>query len=128
MAGMTIPLFTKRAFTFSATTTTPVVKAVDVSHYTEGALIVRVHGGTIDAGSIAVRARTTAPSPEDPAVDFVSTSNVAVVTLSTGLGSGDLGVGALSANFGGFLRVDVVGTYSSGTLSATLSAELVVKA
>lgn len=127
MSGMTIPLFTKRTFTFADTMTVPVVKAVDVSHYTEGSLIVRVHGGTIDAGSIAVRARTTAPSPEDPSVDFVSTSNAAIVTLTTA-SSGDLGTGALSSDFGGFLRVDVVGTYVSGTLTATLSAELVVKA
>lgn len=128
MAGMIIPLFTKREFSFSADTTVPVVKVVDVSQYTEGSLIVRTHDATISAGSIVVRARTTAPCAEDPSQDFIDTSSdVATVTLTTTASTGELGRGSLSSNFGGFLRIEVEGNYTSGTLDATISADLVVK-
>jgi hypothetical protein len=125
---MTIPLFTKRQYSFTADTTVPVVKAVDVSQYTEGALVVRVHEASISAGSLVVRARTTAPSPEEPSTDFYLTTDAAVVTFTSAAAAGDLGRGALSSDFGGFLRIEVHADWSSDTIQATLSADLVVKA
>ena len=76
MAGVSMNLLSKREFNFdSGSGTVTVLKAVDVTPYTEGVLLVRVHAADIaGSSSMQVRARTTAPSTEDPSVDFVYTT------------------------------------------------------
>lgn len=131
---MTIPLFTKRVFEFGGSHTQVAVKAVDVSQYTEGVVLVRVHANDISAGTgtIDVMARMTAPSSDEPDTDFVrdgSSEEKAKATVDENSAAGDLEVGALSSDFGSFLRIDLDGTMgTSGTVKATLSADLVVKA
>lgn len=129
MAGTTIPLFTKRQVSFAASGTITQVKAVDVSQWTEGVILVRVHAHDVGTGSsIDVRARTTAPSADEPDTDFVNdASDVAKATVGTD-SSIKLYSDAFSSDFGGALEIALVGTKGAGNCTATLSAELVVKA
>ncbi len=133
MAGMVIPLWNKKSFNFNnltaGTTETHVaVKAVAVEKYREAMLIVRAHTRDIVNGSskIEIIAFTTAPSGEDPAVDFVSTTASGTAAITNGSTS-TVATVSLS-NFGGFLRINVMGTrVTSGNCTADLSAEIVVK-
>jgi hypothetical protein len=133
MAGSLIPVFNKRDFTFTATTTVGLVaaKAIPVDDYTEGTLLVRVHSGTLTgSNTIVLKVRSTAPTAEDPAVDFVVTaSDLAVATVSSTATTGTLLRTPFTAGFGGYVRVEVWANYPSGTsCTAVLSAELSVKA
>lgn len=133
MAGTSIPLWNKRTFNFNnltaGTTETQVaVKAIGCERYREGLLIVRAHTRDIvNAGSkIEVVAYTTAPSPEDPSVDFVFATAAGTASLANG--STTIVASAALANFGAFLRIIVIGTrVTSGNCSADISADLVLK-
>lgn len=133
MAGTSIPLWNKKSFNFNnltaGTTETHVaVKAVASEKYREALLIIRAHTRDIVNASskIEVIAFTTAPSPEDPSVDFVSTTASGTATIANG--STSVVATVALANFGGFLRFNVMGTrVTSGNCTADLSAELVLK-
>jgi hypothetical protein len=142
MAGTTITLFPKRTFTFTnmvgsgQTLEVPIIKALDVTEWIQGTLIVRVHSATITtAGStIDVLLKNTAPTPEDPSLDFlvVPTSAVATATVNTTVAGNDpcIVVAQLSSGFANMLQVSVLGTQatSSTTITASLSAFLVMRA
>lgn len=71
MSGRVVHLFSLRQFDFSDVTASqnveiPIAKALDVSQYTEGKLVVRVHTNSISGGSITVNTYITAPSAEEP--------------------------------------------------------------
>jgi hypothetical protein len=133
MAGTTIPLWNKRSFNFNNLTAGTseshvAVKAISVERYREGQLIVRAHTRDIVNASsmIEVVASTTAPSAEDPSVDYVFTTASGTATIDDG--STTVVASANLSNFGGFLRISVMGTrISTGNCSAELSAELVLK-
>jgi hypothetical protein len=134
MSGTIIPLFSRRNFTQTAGITTPeiiLVKAVDVSKYTQGVLIVRAHTWTAGgaAPTISVIARNTAPSMEDSARDFVITASAVATGSVTGLTITDkLVMTTLTANFAGMLQISVqVATPGAATINADLSAELVMR-
>jgi hypothetical protein len=131
MSGTVVNLFNKRPYTFASGGTVLAVKAVDVSQFTEASLAVRVHDNNMGGSStVVVRTRVTLPSPEDPAVDFVAAvadACTTVVTVSTGLADGTLLRAVVPVNFGGYLRVEVVGTVSGGACDAVISADLVGK-
>ena len=138
MAGQIIPLFSRRTFDFSKlqgsqTIPVPIVKAVDVSQYTQATLEVRVHSMTISGGSAYIRVKlyTTAPSAEDPGRDFVYGSAVATTSnLSSSNTAPTLLVAQVSSGFGGMLAVAVEGEQPGSpvvSLTADLSAQLVVK-
>ena len=128
MAGQVIPILSKVSYDYASGTGEAVlIKAVPVAGYTEGALLVRVHSGSFGAGSsIALVAQTTAPSREDPAVDFLNTTPVCTATVNTST-AGTLVKATLASGFGGFLQIKVVGTLSTGPCTAVISAELSVK-
>jgi hypothetical protein len=113
----------------------PLVKALDVTEWTQGTLIVRVHSAVISSASskIEVLLKTTAPTPEDPALDFleVPASAVATATVDTTVAGNDpcIVVAQLSSGFGSMLQVSIRATQatSSTTLTAVLSAFLVVR-
>jgi len=131
MAGMIIPLFTKREFDFTnGTATIVVVKSVDTSRYTEGVLNLRVHSNSTTAGTgtIAAHAKSIALTGEDPVLDFIDGTTLATASMTQSMLAGTLVRGALSSGFGGSLQITIVGSKgSSATVKATLSAELVLK-
>lgn len=133
MAGVIIPLWNKKSWNFDNLTagtseTHVAVKALSSERYTEGLIVVRAHTRDIVNASskIEVVAFTTAPSSEDPAVDFVSTTASGTATVANGSTTTVATVGL--SGFGGFLRIHVIGTrVSSGNCKADLSADLVLK-
>lgn len=131
VAGMIVPLFTKREFDFSnGTATVVVVKSVDASRYTEGVLNVRVHSNssTSGTGTISGHAKSIALTAEDPALDFIDGATLATASMTSSTAAGTLLRGSLGAGFGGALQITIVGNKgTSVTLRATLSAELVLK-
>jgi hypothetical protein len=130
VAGTTIPLISRRTYNFdNGSATIVVAKAVNVVQWTSGLLVVRVHSASIGtSSSVKVSLFKTAPSAEDPATDFEDTSSaVASAGPSAGAGAGELETAALSSGFGGFLQVSVVGTLSTASCIAEISAELVLK-
>ena len=132
MAGVIIPLFTKRDFDFSnGTATVVVVKSVDTSRYAEGILNLRVHTNTISGtggGTIAAHAKAIALTAEDPVLDFIDGTTLAAASIATGTLVGSLVRGPLTTGFGGALQITVVGSKgTSAIVRATVSAELVLK-
>ena len=108
------------------------VKTQDVRGFREGTLLVRVHAYTIAQADakFEVRARTTAPSQEDPLRDYLSSSaDLASITINNTLTAPTLLKAGLGSNFGSFLRVYLRGTQGAvwSTLSVTVSVELVLK-
>lgn len=132
MAGMIVPLFTKREFDFSNGTATVVaVKSVDTSRYTEGVLNLRVHSNSSTAattGTISAHAKSIALTAEDPTLDFLDATTIATASMTSNTAAGTLLRGALATGFGGSLQITIVGLKgTSTTLRATVSAELVLK-
>ena len=140
MSGTTISLFSRREFDFSQVrggrcVEVMLIKAVDASQWTSGTLEVRVHDRSISGpgAAICVLAYTTAPTAEDPAVDFVDTSRpVASVAIddSDERSPPALATATLTPGFGGMLAIVVRGQQAPipvDTLSAELSASLTLK-
>jgi len=131
--GIVTPLWNKKSFNFNNLTagtseTDVAVKTVACERYREGLLIVRAHTRDIVNASskIEIVAYTTAPTAEDPSVDFVFTTASGTATVANG--STSVVASVALANFGAFLRILVVGTrVTSGNCSADLSADLVLK-
>jgi hypothetical protein len=127
-----IPILTEREYDLtslvaSANVEVVLVKALDVTAYRSGTLLVRLHAATWGAGSptAAVKALMTAPSVDDPSRDFVDGSAKATCTLSSAA-AGDLVKDDLDAGFGSHLRIvlDVTQGSPADTLVFTISAEI----
>jgi hypothetical protein len=103
-------------------------QAIDVSQYTAGVLVVRVHSGTVaGTASVAIAAKITQPTPEDPARDFVVAAAVATATVATGVAPTVARV-SLGTDFGSMLQISATHNANSGaSFSLDLSAELVMK-
>jgi hypothetical protein len=135
---MKIPILTERLYDFSnlgsgAQSDVVLVKALDVTAYRSGTLQVRVHDADYgpNAPTLEVVAYMSCPSTDDPSQDFVGDAK-ATVTLkdaTTTVAAGELGQDDLAASFGSHLRIVLEATQSDpfDTLSATISAELVLK-
>jgi hypothetical protein len=138
MSGTIIPIMAKRTLDLSNTTANltnevVLVKAVDVSQWTEGELYVRVHGGSITGSATCqVIAKITSPTPEDPSSDFVYGTAMGTVTISSTetTAAPTLLRAALTANFGGMLQISfkAVQASSAQTIAPKISIELVMKA
>ncbi len=116
----------KTTYDFTSGSSTHVVcRALDVTNSSSGALLVRSHAHTISSGgSIDVVVKISAPSHEDPSIDFVG-NTVATATLGESTPVAPLLLkDDLDASFGGFLWVEVVGTKGSSTTQATISCDL----
>lgn len=140
MSGTTTALFSRREFDFSRVqggrgVELMLVKAVDVSQYTRGTLEVRVHSRSISGpgAQICVLAYTTAPTAEDPTVDFLDISSPVASVVIDGAEAHTppvLVTAALSPGFGGMLAIVVRGQQPRvpvDTLVAELSAFLSLK-
>ena len=136
MAGVRVELFGLRSFNFAgltAGTSTEFVvfEALDVSDYTEGTLLVRVHSGTNLGGSstLFVNMNVYAPSPDDPSNDPSFSKFISRVSLDSSTPVPGLVSASLGANFGEVVRVSVTGTRDSGGAfaQAVVSAEVSLK-
>jgi hypothetical protein len=135
MSGRVVNLFSMRQFDFSNvgdddTLELPIVKALDVSQYTEGKIVVRIHNHSVPSGgSIDIKAYITAPSVEDPSVEFTATSAIGSASVVYGSANPGLVTGNITSNFGGMLKITVLGDQpaTATTMTATLSADLVLK-
>jgi hypothetical protein len=132
--GQSVPLFTKRTFSFTElqagkSLELVMVKTLEVGDYGDATLVVRVHSLNIGSSTsrIEVSAYPTAPSVLEPETDFIASSPVATSTLVSGMPAGTLVVDPVSPNFGGCLQIRVKGTRASGTVTAVLSAELILR-
>lgn len=136
MSGAIIPIFSRRSFDFDDVAASnkyveiTIAKAIDVSQYTEGTLLVRVHDNNVASNAqIDILVKATAPTSEDPAKDFVG-STVATVTVDENVNAPTLMKASFSADPGQMVTVTVKGWQVSGSAvacNAVLSAELVVK-
>jgi hypothetical protein len=137
MAGMIIPVITKRRFDFSslpasATVEYVMVKSLDVSHWTELSVWMRIHAKNFaqEGAQIQVWAYDTAPSAEEPSSDFFGANGIGIGVLESFATPGLLGGDASSLSGAPFVRFTVKGVQGSGTgsLWADLSVDLVAKA
>jgi hypothetical protein len=130
----TVPLFSRRRFAFS--TLGPgealewvMARAAEVE-YGDATLLVRVHEATVENQSrVVVQVRTTAPTCEDPATDFVSSKILASATVDASVDAKALLADSLTGDLGGYVQVNVRGERNgaSDTVFAVLSAELIVR-
>ncbi len=121
-----IKVIPKTTYDFTSGSATHVVcRALDVTASSQGALLVRAHDHSIaSGGSVVVTVKISAPSHEEPSIDFIG-DEVASATLNSSSPAAPLLIkDDLDAAFGGFLWVEVVGTQGSGTTSATISCDL----
>lgn len=129
MAGITIPVLTRRRYDFSSGyAMVPVVTEVDVRGWTTGALLLRLHAtGIAGSSTLILVAYNSAPTREDPSQDFLFGT-----VASCNLGASDVApkliVSPFLIEFVDYLRFYVEGSPSGGGLTATVSAELVLKA
>lgn len=135
MPGAIIPVFSRRMFDFDNVQSPGelefvIAKAIDVEQYTEGTLLVRVHALEIDRrAKIEVIAKATAPSDEDPEVDFVG-ETVVVATIDAAVCAPALIKASFWSDPGEQVTILVRGSQTGtapASCSAELSAELVVK-
>lgn len=132
MAGTLHNITTRRTFTFtntalSSTIEVPVVRALDIADAKALELLVRVHSVTIGSGaSLLIKAYAISLTSEEPDTDFLNSTALATVTLSSSTTAPSLSLAALTTPFGHMVRITVSGTQagSSQTITATLSIDL----
>ena len=135
MPGMIVRLVSKQKFDFSQlainqTQDVVAAKAVDISSYREGTVLIRLHASTMAASQILrVVAKLEAPTSEDPSTDFIAASETVSSDIINTTAAGTLVALALPANAGAWLRVLVRGIMpaSVATFNATLSIDLSLK-
>ena len=133
MAGRRVELFGKRTFDMtdvarSETMTVELIDRLVVQGAERGTLLVRAHTADMSGGGdMNVVLQQTAPSSEDPSVDFIASSNVVSAAVPT---SGPaVKISGVDLTSVGMVRVVLEAVQSSGggTLTADVSAELVLK-
>ncbi|HLT35693.1 MAG TPA: hypothetical protein VK034_05390 [Enhygromyxa sp.] len=106
------------------------IKTIDVTQYTEGTLLVRVHANDIGPDAkIEVIASATAPAGDDPERDFVG-STVVTATIDAAVAAPALIRASFATDPGEMVTITVRGSQTSSaptSCAAELSAELVVK-
>lgn len=133
MAGRRVELFAKRTFDMtdvanSQTMTVELIDRLVVQGAERGTLLVRAHTADLSGGGdMTVVLQQTAPSSEEPSVDFIASTNVASAAVPT---SGPaVKVSGVDLTNVGMVRVVLEAVQSSGggALTADISAELVLK-
>lgn len=136
MQNRVMTLVRKRLFDFSNISATPVtvvaLDAIDVGCFGDALLAVRVHSNEIGAGgsTIQVEALNTAPSDEDPDLDFVEDDAAATVKVgdASNFPAGTLLLDGVEQGFGPALQIRVVGTrIGVAVVKAEISVELVAR-
>jgi hypothetical protein len=137
MSGTNIRAIPKQTFDFSnlapsATAEYLMVKSLDVAQWTTVWLWLRVHSNGIvpDNAQIQIIVNPTAPSVEDPAVDFVDTGSFTALGFNKAFGAPKLIGVDISSLSNGFVRISVKGVQdsSAGVMTADISVDIVAKA
>jgi hypothetical protein len=133
MSGAVLSLLDRTSYDFSGLgqgtgTTVRVARNIDISRWSEGTLMVRVHAKTIAGGTIKVYLERVLPSAEDPSIEFVDTNPVASIQI-LGTEQENLLTAALPANCGAMMTLVVHGgqTVGDDNLKATISVVLSLK-
>jgi hypothetical protein len=141
MAGVTLRLLNRTKYQFNdALSTTsskvliiPLVQNIDVAGYTQGTLLVRIHGVSIPASgpTIEFGLRTTAPTEEDPNSSYDSTVDlVTKPSVTSNTTTGLLAPASYTSGAGGlvslFMQV-TTGTAVAASLYVIVSVDLVLK-
>ena len=132
MNARSMPLWTRRAFDFSATEGTTAVPAcldVDLGGFRWGALMLRVHARTIDpACTVTVRLQRRAPTPCDPGTEFEGDADLVTAVLDGAVAAPSLLRFPLGVTFGPFVTAIVEGRVAASSAAiAVLSAGLVLR-
>lgn len=123
-----INVIPRRSYSFTTTTTTTLATNLDVSQVREGTLVLRLHANGLGSGSSGtVNVRMIAPSREEPSVEFVHSTAIATAAIASGDAVGFVGRGAFTANFGAFVKVELLATKGAGACDFTISVDLVTK-
>ena len=130
MAGTVIDVMRKRELSFDSGAATYVLaKAIPSRGWAGGGMFVRVHSKAITSSStLAIQAFLTAPTAQNPDLDFIRATAIATITLTQFTTAPSLLLTNFSTHLGQFLLIRATGTPSGGTCSAELSIELVLKA
>lgn len=138
MSGTLISLLDMTTYDFgndvaqSQTITIPLVQNIDVSRWSHGALLVRVHSKDIGTGAeITLGVLPVLPSAQDPSKVFENTNALASVSIGEGTSAdAELLIDDLNQPLGGYVTLKL-GAEQSGqgtvNIKATISVELVLK-
>lgn len=137
MSGTLLSLLDMTSYNFddvgdAGSVETLLASNIDVSRYSSGDLLLRVHANSIGASaSLKAELRRVLPSPQDPSKIFVQSlaGGIASVTVDNSKAAASLLMDALDAPLGSYLNLYLVATQASTatTLSATISVELALK-
>lgn len=133
MAGILVPLFSRRRFSFTGLSTLQsmdivIVRALPCFDHRELTFLVKVHSRTLDGGAkISLIAFDVSQSPDAPGVDFFDAAAVCTASVTTGSAPALIDESARE-KFGGHVRIIVRGTRgTTGSCEAILEADLVLK-
>lgn len=138
MGGALIPVIEMTRFEFSGLSSgsgTEVLmkQNIDVTPYTSGSLIVRLHAKNITSSTTAtvnVNVYSVLPSPQDPSKLFRSAAAIATAAIDFNSGVDSLISATLSDPIGAFVSVTVEadqGASPAATFDVTISADLSMK-
>ena len=141
MAGQALRVIPRQTLNFSylgasATETRVVAGKIPSGPYTQGSLLVRVHGKSIGGGSLVVNVILDASTAEDPNATFLGATALGTVTVDANSTVGGfslaplVGQGSTAVPLGSMVAIQVKGL-QSGTpgddLIVDLSADLILK-
>lgn len=135
MTGTLLSVLEMTSYTFTglgdaAEASQLIASNVDVTRWSQGALLVRVHANSIGSGAhLYVRVRPVLPSPQDPTRKFEGATDLAEVDVVSTTVAPSLEVDAFATPIGSYVNVYVEAKQHSTatTLAATISVELVLK-
>ena len=127
--GTIIPVLTRRSVNFDAGfSLVPMVTFVPTLRWRHGMLVARLHTtGITGSSTLTILVQTTAPSVEDPAVDFVTKTAVAQAEFTASDTAPALLTDEFSVDFGSAVAIYVEGDPNSGDANGVISADLVLK-
>lgn len=134
MSGTTLSVLELTKYDFSdlassGFVTIPAAQNIDVSAYTTGALLVRVHENGLGASaSVEVKVQQVLPSPQDPG-KFFQGSIIGTVAVTDADLPGRLLTQEITIPLGSYLTLLVAGlqTFNPTTLSLAISVDLSLK-
>jgi hypothetical protein len=137
MAGTLVMLLQKSDLTFTAAgSSTPtemvLARALDVTPYREGVMLIRAHASHTNASGqvLVLKAYNTAPTGDDPGYEFTNATVIATCTLTLASVSGALvNFAEISAPFGPYLKFVLMATQTTQNtaFTGTISADVVFR-
>src|SRR5262245_26425982 len=134
MPSLVVPVLPKRVYNFSnivtgVTVSVPIVERIAVAEYTSVAIVLRAHTATVTNGTLDFVLWPDGWTPQDPGLSFVIPSQIfaaAQISSSTVAPALYIYSGSL-ATAGEYVDLMVRATRTSGTLSAAVSVDLILR-